>query len=186
MILLYTPRSQVALAQSSPAWQFPAEMGAQTWPMTRGEREWLAEGGIDSAERWRFHWRGHPGSMLFVTSTSWRAQHQPERCFQVYGLTIEQSYTHLVSPDFPVRLLSLSNGNDNVRLSAAYWLQTSDQTTDDYATRIWADLRPRQQCWILVTILFDETVDPRLTEAEALYTTLHSVVQNSLAGGAQP
>ena len=186
MALLYTPRSQVALAQSSPTWRFPAEMGAELWPMTRGEREWLAEGGADSVERWRFQWRGHTGSMLFVTSTTWRAQHQPERCFQVYGLTIEQSYTHLVGPGFPIRLLSLSNGSENVRLSAAYWLQTADQATDDYATRIWADLGSQRQRWILVTIMFDEAVDPRLPEAEALYNALHSVVQNSLAGGAQP
>ena len=186
MALLYTPRSQVALAHTSPTWPFPAEMGAEPWSMTRGEREWLAEGGVDSAERWRFQWHGHAGSMLFVTSTTWRAQHQPERCFQVYGLTVEQSYTHLVRPGFPVRLLSLSNSTEKVRLSAAYWLQSLDQTTDDYATRIWADLGAQRQPWILVTILYDEPVDPGATDAEALYQALHSVVQNGLDGGVYP
>ena len=68
--------------------------------------------GAESAERWRFEWRGLSGSMIVVTSRTWRAHHRPERCFEVYGLTLDDSRTHLVRPEFPLRFVSLGDGKD--------------------------------------------------------------------------
>lgn len=45
-------------------------------------------------------------------------------------------------------------------LSASYWFQSAGQTTDDYATRIWADLTLQRDRWVLVSILFDDACDP--------------------------
>lgn len=185
LALLYVPRPQDALANTPPTWQLPAELSTQPWPLTDAELKWLSGDGTVSANRWRFQWRGTAGSMLFVTSATWRAQHRPERCFQVYGLTIENSYTFLVARDFAIRLVSLGNRDQQELMSAAYWFQNGEQATDDFATRIWADLSPQRQRWVLVTVLFDKAIDPGNADAQVLYTTLRGALQRSLEGGAQ-
>lgn len=182
MALLYMPRPQTVTAQSAAAWNFPEGLSVEPWALTTGERQWLAESEVESAERWKFTWRGQSGSMLFVSSSTWRAHHRPERCFEVYGLTVESSSTDLVSAGFPVRLLSLGSGKHKELFSAAYWLQSPEQITDDYATRIWADLSPQRSTWVLVTILFDGMVDPASPDAQALYLALSDTVHLSLSG----
>jgi hypothetical protein len=104
----------------------------------------------------------------------------------VYGLSVEESYSHLVAPDFPVRLLSLDNDALFQPLPAAYWLQSQVETTDDYATRIWADLEPQRQRWVLVTVMFDEPVDLDSSEILPLFQALHASVHDGLTGGFQP
>ena len=182
MGLVYTPRPQTA-AQAEPAWQFPAGLATSDWPLTPGERDWLESAGVDFAERWHFSTAELHGSLLFVTSSSWRSHHRPENCFEVYGWQAETEFTHLVRPDFPVRMLLLGRERSDASVSAAYWLQSAGQTTDDYAARIWADLAPERQPWVLVTVLFDEPIDPRSPQAQELYISLHASVQAYLAGG---
>jgi exosortase O len=186
MVWLYVPRPQAVLAQASPTWQLPEELEADPWPLTSGELEWLGQDGAVSASRWRFKWRGASGSMLLVTSPTWRAHHRPEQCFQVYGLSVDQSFSYLVADDFPIRLLTLKASNQGGRLSAAYWLQTGQQATDDYATRIWADLSPQRQNWVLITILFDEATDPRSADSQSLYSALRQSLKRGLEEGMRP
>jgi exosortase O len=183
MALVYTPRPQTGLAQPPPAWEFPAGLVTEPVPLMSGEIEWLTRDGAGSADRRRFEWRGITGSMMLITSTTWRAQHRPERCFEVYGLLLDDSRTQLVAPDFPVRFVSLGDGDGHVLSSATYWFQSADRTTDDYGTRIWADLSPERERWVLVTILFDSVHDPHATDIQALYIALHDTVAHSLEGG---
>jgi exosortase O len=186
MALLYSARPQVVMAQSPVEWPFPAQLMTQDWPLTAGERDWLEQAGIQFVERRPFTWRGRTGSLLLVSSTNWRAHHRPERCFEVYGLVADESRTELVEANFPVRLLSLKAGSQPAMLSAAYWLQSAGQTTDDYATRIWADLSPRRQEWVLVTILFDTALDAQTGDAKDLYLALRDTIQQRLLGEAKP
>jgi exosortase O len=181
MALVYTPRPQTGLAQPPPAWEFPAELVTEPMPLKPDEIEWLTRGGAESADRRRFEWRGITGSMILITSTTWRAHHRPERCFEVYGLSLDDSRPHLVTPDFPVRFVSLGDGH--ALLSATYWFQSVHRTTDDYATRIWADLAPQRERWVLVSILFDRVHDPHEVDIQALYTALHDAVARNLEGG---
>jgi exosortase O len=183
MALVYRPHPWDGLGQPPPGWEFPAELATEPMPLRPDEIEWLTRGGAESADRRRFEWRGTTGSMILITSTTWRAQHRPERCFEVYGLSLEDSRTYLVSSDFPVRYVSLSYGDVGGQLSAAYWFQSPNQTTDDYATRIWADLSPRRDRWVLVTVLFDGAHDPRAADIKAFYRALHDGVAHGLEGG---
>ncbi len=205
MALLYTPRLETALAESPPAWNFPAELTNEPWPLTAGELEWLSQAGIANADRWRFQWRGAgdfttsvsedadgevagtglSGSMLLVSSNTWRAHHRPEACLEVYGFSVDHSFTTLVATDFPIRVLALEGERGEVLTTAVYWLQSSGQTTDDYAARIWADLAPQRRRWVLVTILFDRSVDPQNTEAQALFLALRASIWHHLEGGVQ-
>lgn len=184
--LLYTPRAQTVTAHALPVWEFPSSLQAAPWPLSPGEQEWLKESEVESAERWRFKWRDLSGSMLFVTSTTWRAHHRPERCFEVYGLEQDDPFTYMVAGDFPVRMLSLGANRQPNLYTAAYWLQSATQVTDDYATRIWADLAPEREPWVLVTVLFDAPYDPRAGDAQALYLALRQVVHQHLAEGKDP
>jgi exosortase O len=196
---LYAPRVVTVSAQALPDVSLRAQvaaLGAVPWPLEAGEQQWLAESGVQSVERFRFNWQGEPGSIMIVVSDTWRAQHRPERCFEVYGLAVEDSRTEFVaagtagaagaagSTDFPVRLLSLSASGKQDQAAAAYWLQSRQQTTDDFATRIWADLAPQRETWVLVTVLFDRPVDPGSAGPLALYTALRGVVQERLEGEA--
>jgi exosortase O len=186
MALVYTPRPDVAVGNALAEWQFPASLGVEAWPLSEGEQDWLSQSGVKAAQRWHFDWRGMRGSMLLVTSDTWRAHHRPERCFEVYGLKTDTAWTALAAPDFPVRMLRLDSQAKHGQFSAAYWLQSASVVTDDYATRIWADLSPERGDWVLVTVLFDGPVDPLSTDAQALYKTLRQVVEQGFTGEDTP
>lgn len=176
MALLYQPRPASGLAQPAAVWHFPAELASEPFPLKPAELEWLAQDGAESAERRRFAWRGITGSVLLIPSTTWRAHHNPERCFAGAGLQITLSQTHLVTPAFRVRFLALGDQRSDRQQSATYWFQSAERTSDDYATRIWAGLALERQRWVLVAVLFDQRVDPHTVEIAALYTMLHEVV----------
>jgi exosortase O len=183
MGLVYTPRPQTGLAQTAAPWTFPAGLAAEPMPLTPTEHDWLARDGAESADRWRFQWHGLSGSMILITSNTWRAHHRPERCFEVYGLTLEEPRTQLVTPYLPVRFVSLGNGDKHAVLSATYWFQSADHATDDYATRIWADLKPQRDRWVLVSVLFDDVIDPRDPDVQTFYLILNQTVNDHLKGG---
>jgi exosortase O len=185
MILIYTPRPHTGLTQAPPAWEFPAELLTEPMPLKLDEIDWLTRGGAESADRLRFEWRGITGSMILITSQTWRAHHRPERCFEVYGLSLDDSRTYLITPEFPLRFVSLSYGTGSGSLSATYWFQSVGSTTDDYATRIWADLTPERERWILVTILFDGVHDPSTADLQAFYSALHDGVTHGIDGGSR-
>jgi exosortase O len=186
MALLYAPRPHTGLTQLPPVWRLPAELITQPIPLKPDEVDWLTRDGAESAERLRFEWRGLSGSMITITSQTWRAHHRPERCFEVFGLTLENSRTHLVRPDFPLRFVALGDGQQQEVLSSVYWFQSAHTTTDDYAARLWADLAPERDRWVLVSILFDEVVDPGAAEVQSLTLTMHAAVAGYLAEGRSP
>ena len=180
MIFAYAPRPQTGLTQAAPAWEFPAELQIEAMPLKPDELEWLTRDGAESADRQRFQWGDLSGTMILITSKTWRAHHRPERCFEVYGLSLDDSRTYLVGDQVPVRFVALGDGDHHSLLSATYWFQSPDQITDDYATRIWADLSPEREKWVLVSVLFDEVVDPDEAEVQAFYLALQESVFASL------
>jgi exosortase O len=180
MVLVYSPRPIDAAGPAQVAWQFPTGLAVQPLPLTSREQAWLTRDGAEAAERWQFGWRGLSGSMILVTSRTWRAHHRPERCFEVYGLSLDDTRTHLVSAEFPLRFVALGDGQDTGLLSASYWFQSAERTTDDYGTRMWSDLSPQRERWVLVSILFDGVVDPSSAEVASLYEALHEAVAVTL------
>jgi exosortase O len=185
MGVAYSPRPESGLEQLPPAWKFPAELVTEPMPLNNDEVAWLTRGGAESADRRRFEWRGITGSMMLITSQTWRAHHRPERCFEVFGVSLDDARTHLIAPDFPLRFLSMSYADGHWRMSASYWLQSADRTTDDYGTRIWADLASERERWVLVTILFDGVQDPNSADLQSFYSALHHGVARSLEGGSK-
>jgi exosortase O len=166
--------------------EFPGKLNTQTWPLSASELAWLSDDGTVAAQRYRFSWEQLDGSLLLVTSQDWRAQHKPERCFTVYGLEVQSSQPIVVEPDFPLRLLTLGAQGGKTLYSAFYWLQSATQITDDYAARIWDELTPNPQPWVLVTVIFDEPVDAQSQGARNLLAVVRNAAQNALTSEARP
>jgi exosortase O len=178
LALISTPAPKPASA-APPEWGFSPELELQEWPLTPKERAWLESDGPVDGQRYRFAWRGLQGSLLFVTSQDWHTQHRPERCFSVYGLEVQESYPALADTRFPLRLLTLGAPGSSPEYSAAYWLQSADQVTADYAARVWDDLTPQSAPWVLVTVLFDRTLPPGDPAAQALFVSLEESVNEA-------
>jgi hypothetical protein len=99
----------------------------------------------------------------------------------VYGLEVNQSQLYLAGPDFPLRWVSIGDSHaDRLFTNAAYWLQSSQRVTDDYSVRIWDDLSPNPETWVLSTILFDAPVDPESPELHTFLITLRQSIQQGL------
>jgi exosortase O len=184
--LLYKPRPQETIVSAPQTWDFPAVMNVEPWVLSPQEQTWVSGVGDSSATRWRFEWQDLSGSLLFVSSTSWRAQHRPERCFEVFGLSVKDSQSHMIAENFPLRTLSLQNQKDKPIYSAAYWFQSPDYVTDDYGTRMWADLASERQTWVMVTVLFDGPYDPLDQDLLEFYLMLRQTIARNLAGGFHP
>jgi exosortase/archaeosortase family protein len=182
MALAYTPRPNTGLTQTPPQWEFAADLATEPMLLKPHEIDWLTRGGAETADRRRFEYQDISGSMIIITSKTWRAHHRPERCFEVFGLSLDDSRTYLIESDFPLRFLSLSYGDGHGHLSATYWFQSLERTTDDYGTRIWADLKPERDQWVLITVMFDGVHDPSSADLQAFYSALHDGVAHSLEG----
>lgn len=180
MALLYTPRPQTGVAGAPPTWEFPAALHVEPLPLKPEETEWLLIDGASGVERFSFQQGALSGNMILITSKTWRAHHRPERCFEVYGLTLESSLPHLVTADFPLRFVTLGPEKQRPLYTAAYWFQSASRTTDDYGARIWADLALEREPWVLVSILFDGPINPHDDDARQLYLALHEAVDNYL------
>lgn len=170
--LLYVRRPNVGLSQSAPGWYFGPTVQTEAFPLKPDEAAWLTKDGAESAERLTFKSGDLSGSMILITSSTWRAHHRPERCFEVYGLAIDNSATHLVDQTFPIRLVSLGDGT----YTANYWFQSAEVTTDDYATRIWDDVQRERNRWVLVSMVFDGDVDVNSAEVKQFHRTIHAAV----------
>jgi exosortase O len=114
--------------------------------------------------------------MLTVASTSWQTYHAPELCFIASGIPVNRIERKQLTPAIPARWLSVK---DN-QLSATYWLQSSQQTTDNFLARIRSDINHKNHTWVLVSILFDNSVNPESPEVQFFAKNVHNTVNYSL------
>ncbi len=181
MAIVYAPYIETGLAHTAPTWNFPNELHTQALPLKPDESAGLTRDGAESATRLRFNWQGITGSLILVPSRTWRAHHRPERCFEVFGLQLNDSRAQLIAENFPLRAVTLRDQKSDARLDAAYWFQSASRTTDDYGTRIWADTTAPAERWVLVSILFDQPRASNDTRVSELYRALHESVAQQLA-----
>lgn len=173
------------MAEAAIDWVFPSELQVQVDPLSPRLFTWVTSDGAEFADRWDLTWQGNTeeinGSLMFLTSNTWRGQHRPERCFEVQGITVETSRTILLDDAFSAQMVLVSDGPQQA--SALYWLQTGQRATDDFATRIWSDLGSERQPWVLVTLLLDDVYPPDSAEVRELAELVRTAVANSLEGG---
>lgn len=181
MGILYAPRPHTGLQRNEPQWNLPVALQTTALPLKPDERAWLTRDGAESATRLRFQWQGLTGSMILVPSRTWRAHHYPERCFQVYGLTTDESHAQLVAENFSARAVTLRDPKSAARLNATYWFQSATRITDDYGARMWADTVAPAERWVLVSILFDQPLDANDARAISFYRALRAAVAQQLS-----
>ncbi len=185
MALVYTPRPYPVMAQAAIDWVFSPEMQVQVDPLSPELFAWVTKDGAEFADRWEFTWKGEAdeinGSLMFLTSNTWRGQHRPERCFEVQGITVETYQTVFFDDEFSAQMVLVSGGPQQA--TALYWLQTGQRATDDFAVRIWSDLGSERQPWVLVTLLLDDVYPPNSAEVRAIAEIVRTAVADSLEGG---
>jgi exosortase O len=162
----------------------PSNLITQPITLRPGELNWLIDDGAEAVERVRFSWGSVSGSLLLVQSTTWRAHHKPERCFENYGLRVEYAETQLLRPNLPVKAMTLSNDKLVGNRSALYWFQSKTKATDDYGTRLWSTFSLQPERWMLVTVLFDGAYainTPQHKDMTTLAIALQDAVQAQLA-----
>jgi len=185
MALVYTPRPHPVMAHASIDWIIPDDLQAQLDPLSPQMFNWVTGDGAEFADRWDFTWQGDMdqirGSMIFLTSTTWRGQHRPERCFEVQGIKIEASQTVFFGNEFSAQFVSVSGGRNQA--TALYWLQSGYQATDDFATRIWSDLDSEREPWVLVTLMLDDVYPTNSEEVRIIAELVRETIATSLERG---
>ena len=179
----YVERPASGMTSEAIGWKWPDALATEPMPLKADEREWLVRDGAEAADRRRFQLGELSGSMILISSRTWRAHHRPERCFEVYGLNLEESRTVLTDSQQPLRFVSLGRPREQAQLTAVYWFQSANQITDDYATRIWADLAPQRERWVLVSVVLDQPVESYDPDLRRLVELLQQSVGDTMTNG---
>ena len=170
-------RSESAKVAIAPL-NIPQQILSESIPLNPGEQKFFGNYPETQTEKIRFVSGNLRGSMLTVASTSWQTYHAPELCFTVSGIPVDRIERKQLTSAILARWLSLK---DN-QLSATYWLQSTQGTTDNFLSRISSDIRHKNQTWVLVSILFDNLENPESFEIKNFVTAVHNAVNLSLKG----
>jgi exosortase O len=172
--LYHVENEQVAIAPL----KLPAQIASESIPLNVGEQRFFGNYPGTLTEKKRFVSGNLRGSMLTVASTSWQTYHAPELCFIASGIPVNQIEKKRLTHSIIARWLSLK---DN-QLSATYWLQSQQRTTDNFLSRIGSDITQKNHTWVLVSILFDSYLNPESPEIQEFVTAIHNTVDRSLKG----
>lgn len=153
----------------------PAEIATETIPLTPAEISFFDNPANPLVQKMRFKSDRLTGSMLMVASDTWQSHHPPELCFLGNGLKVDRMNSQLINDGINARWLSLQNGE----LSAAYWFQSEQSTTDDFVARIWDHISHRNKTWVLVSILFDQTENPDSNEIKSFSNSIYQTINQN-------
>ena len=99
-------------------------------------------------------------------------------CFLASGIPVNRIEKKQLTPEITARWLSLKNN----QLSAVYWLQSPQLTTDNFMSRISSDLTNKNHTWVLVSILFDSSLQAENHEVKEFAGNVYDTVKHSLQG----
>lgn len=154
----------------------PQTIITQTLPLTATEAKFFDKNNTSFAEKLRFDSNDLSGSMLIVKTDTWQATHPPELCLMGSGLKIDKMNSKLINDSINARWLSLQDG----KLSATYWFQSYDITTDDFISRLWEHISHRNKTWVLISVLFDDWENPDSREIKDFTNTIYQTINQSL------
>ena len=164
--------SKLALA----AIDLPPAITTETLALSTAEANFFDNPANPLIQKFRFKFDRLEGSMLMVASDTWQAHHPPELCFTGNGFKVDRMESRVINDSINARWLSLQNGT----LSAAYWFQSSQSTTDDFISRIWERMTQRDRTWVMVSILFDDAEKPDGKEIEDFSKIIYQTINRDL------
>ncbi|MGK7907888.1 MAG: exosortase O [Synechococcus sp.] len=157
--------------------QLPQQFNATPLPLSQVEAHFFNQPTIPIAEKWQFDWDGVSGSMLVVVAQDWKSHHPPELCFAGNGFQVDAMQETQLAKGLDARWLSLEHG----KLSATYWFQSPQGTTDEYIARFWQSITHPDTPWVMVSILFDRPLLPGNEQIESMATALQDAISHSFA-----
>ncbi|MEG4304594.1 exosortase O [Microcoleus sp. D3_18a_C4] len=158
--------------------RLPEYIKSESIPLNPSEQKFFGNYPDTQTQKIRFVAGNLRGSMLTVASTSWQTYHAPELCFVASGIPVNGIEKKQLTPSVTARWLSLKNN----QLSAAYWLQSAQLTTDNFMSRIGSDLTHKNHNWVLVSILFDSSLQAENQEVKEFASNVYDTVKQSLQG----
>ena len=156
----------------------PSEIATKSLALTTAEANFFDNPANPLVQKLHFQTNNLSGSMLLVASNTWQAHHPPELCFMGNGFKVDSMESKLINNNINARWLSLQNG----KLSATYWFQSSQTTTDDFVSRIWDHISHHDQTWVLVSVLFDHAESYNSTEIKEFSHTIYRTINQDLNG----
>jgi exosortase O len=154
----------------------PPEIAIQTLPLSQAETNFFDNPANPLVQKVRFQSQNLSGSMLIVASDTWHSHHPPELCFVGSGFKVDNMNSTLINKSIHARWLSLQNGE----LSATYWFQSSEETTDNFISRIWEDITHSDKTWVLVSVLFDDSLNPDDGDLQQFAGTIYQTIDFNL------
>jgi exosortase O len=158
--------------------RLPEYIKSDSIPLNPSEQRFFGNYPDTQTQKIRFVAGNLRGSMLTVASTSWQTYHAPELCFLASGIPVNRIEKKQLTPEITGRWLSLKNN----QLSAVYWLQSPQLTTDNFMSRISSDLTNKNHTWVLVSILFDSSLQAENHEVKEFAGNVYDTVKHSLQG----
>ena len=155
--------------------KLPSEIKTEALALTTAEANFFDNPANPLVQKSRFQFDNLSGSMLMVASNSWQAHHPPELCFTGNGFKVDHMNSKLINDSINARWLSLQNGE----LSATYWFQSAQGTTDDFIDRIWDHISHHNKTWVLVSILFDDVENPDSNEIKNFSSTIYQTINQN-------
>ena len=154
----------------------PPEIVTQTLALSQAETNFFDNPANPLVQKMRFQTNNLSGSMLIVASDTWHSHHPPELCFVGNGFKVDNMDSTMINNSIHARWLSLENGE----LSATYWFQSSQETTDNFISRIWEDITHKNKTWVLVSILFDHSQNSSNSEVQNFAHNLYQAIDYTL------
>lgn len=153
-----------------------ASIQTKPLPLTPVEHDFFAVHPDTVAQKYRFAAEGMSGSVLLVTSATWRSQHTPELCLVGLGFAVDKMEAKPLTTDIQGRWLSLNQG----QYAAAYWFQSSQRTTGDYLSRMWGEINRQEPTWVMASVLFDQPQTTNKDQVQLFLNEVHDAVAHHL------
>lgn len=158
--------------------ELPPTIVTQPIDLTPAEARFFDNPANPLVQKLRFQADALSGSMLIVASNSWQPHHPPELCFTGNGFKIDSMNSKQIDSSINARWISLQNG----ALSAIYWFQSPQTTTDDFVNRIWEHLSNSSKTWVLVSVLFDDAENPDGEVIKNFSNGIYGAIAHTLNG----
>jgi exosortase O len=172
------PVSRPSLALRAFELRLPESWDQQSVELTAQETDLFGRFGAREVAKHRFSARGVRGSILTVSSRSWRAHHPPELCLAGNGFELGSTTELRLATGDVARIVAL----DQDRRAAVYWFQSPTRTTGDLLERVQGEVFGGERRWVLVSVLLERPSTWVLESSSQVILDIHRAVDLELKG----
>lgn len=153
-ILMYQPLAKSETDAQPFEIALPATLSPHRLALSAQEDEFFNRNSA-TAVKYGFKLDEMQGSLILVSSSYWKAHHDPRNCYRSQGIAVDVEETWRIVPGKNVKYLGLNGGAQ----SAVYWFQSNKNYTADFSARVFSALKDNAERWLMVSIHFNHPVD---------------------------